>query len=102
KDFSARHARFKVKSADPNKDLLAGTDVRLKFDLSENYADISPEIEGTAAIEFPFAQFKTSIPNARWDLDAQKITMSKAADVPIENSYFYATRKELDSLSFNA
>ncbi len=28
--------------------------------------------------------------------------MNKAADVPIENSYFYTTRKDLDSLSFNA
>lgn len=102
KDFGARHARFKVKSDDPNKNLLAGNDIRLKFDLDENYADISPEIEGTAAIEFPYAQFKTSIPNARWDLAAQKITMTKAAGVPIENSYFYSTRKDLDSLHFNA
>ncbi len=102
KEFGARHARFKVKSDDPNKNLLAGDDIRLKFNLEENYADISPEIEGTAAIEFPYAQFKTSIPRARWDLTAQKITMSKAPDVPIENSYFYTTRKELDSLYFNA
>ena len=102
KDFGARHARFKVKSDDPNKNLLAGNDIRLKFNLSENYADISPEVEGTAAIEFPYAQFKTSIPRARWDLASQKITMSKAPDVPIEHSYFYTTNKELDSLHFNA
>ena len=102
KDFGARHARFKVKSDDPTKNLLAGNDIRLKFNLEQNYADISPEIEGTAAIEFPYAQFKTSIPRARWDLAAQKITMSKADDVPIENSYFYTTREELDSLHFNA
>ncbi len=102
KSFGARHARFKVKSDDPNKNLLAGNDIRLKFNLGENYAEISPEIEGTAAIEFPYAQFKTSIPRARWDLAAQKITMSKAPDVPIENSYFYTTRKDLDSLRFNA
>jgi hypothetical protein len=102
KGFSARHARFKVKSDDPQKQLLAGNDIRLKFNLEENYADISPEIEGIAAIEFPYAQFKTSIPRARWDLAGQKITMSKAPDVPIENSYFYTTRKDLDSLHFNA
>ncbi len=101
-DFTARHARFKVKSDDPDKNLLAGDDIRLKFNLTENYADISPEIEGTAAIEFPYAQFKTSIPRARWDVTAQKIVMSKAADVPIESSYFYTTLKELDSLHFNA
>lgn len=102
KDFGARHARFKVKSDDPNKNLLAGNDIRLKFNLEQNYADISPEIEGTAAIEFPYAQFKTSIPRARWDLAARKITMSKAEDVPIESSYFYTTREDLDSLHFNA
>lgn len=102
KDFGARHARFKVKSDDPDKNLLAGNDIRLKFNLEENYADISPEIEGTAAIEFPYAQFKTSIPRARWDLTEQKIRMSKADDAPIENSYFYTTRKDLDSLHFNA
>ncbi len=101
-DFGARRARFKVKSGDPNKNLLAGTDVRLKFNLEENYADISPEVEGTAAIEFPYAQFKTSIPSARWDLTSETITMSKAPGVPIENSYFYTTREDLDSLHFNA
>ncbi|HYG19378.1 MAG TPA: hypothetical protein VD816_10630, partial [Ohtaekwangia sp.] len=101
-DFSARHARFKVKSDDPNKPLLTGTDVRLKFNLEQNYADISPEVAGVAAIEFPFAQFSTSIPEMRWDLNAQKITMSKDPDVPLEDSYFYTTRKDLDSLNFLA
>ena len=42
-DFGARHARFKLKSDDPNKNLLSGDDVRLKFNLIENYADISPK-----------------------------------------------------------
>jgi hypothetical protein len=102
KDFGARHARFKVKTADPEKPLLQGNDIRLTFNLEQNYADISPEVEGVAAIAFPFAQFKTSIPNMRWDLNAQKITMSKDPDVPLENSYFYTTRKDLDSLNFNA
>ena len=94
--------RFKVKTDDPEKPLLQGNDVRLTFNLEQNYADISPEVEGVAAIAFPFAQFKTSIPKMRWDLNAQKITMSKDPDVPLENSYFYTTRKDLDSLNFNA
>lgn len=102
KDFGARHARFKAKSDDPAKPLIDGTDVRVKFNLEQNYADISPEIAGQAAIDFPFAQFRTSIPNARWDLTTQKITMTKNPDVDIESSYFYTTRKDLDSLSFYA
>jgi hypothetical protein len=102
KEFGARHGRFKALSADPSKALIDGTDVRVKFNLEQNYADISPEIAGEAAINFPFAQFKTSIPNARWDLTTQKISMSKNPDQPLEDSYFYTTRKELDSLSFYA
>ncbi len=102
KDFGARHADFQVKTTNPDKPALAGDDVRLKFNLERNYADISPEISGEAALEFPYAQFKTSIPDARWDLNTQKIVMTKAPDVPIENSYFYTTREELDSLNFNA
>jgi len=101
-DFGARHARFKVKSDDPAKPLMQGNDIRLKFNLEKNYADISPEIEGVAAIDFPYAQFKTSIPKMRWDLNTQKISMSKDPDVPLESSYFYTTRKDLDSLRFNA
>lgn len=102
KDFSARHARFKVKSDDPQKNLMSGNDIRLKFNLQENYADLSPEVEGVAAIDFPYAQFKTSIPKAHWDLNAQKITMTKDPNVPIESSIFYTTRKDLDSLRFFA
>lgn len=102
KDFAARHARFKVKTQDPLKPLVAGNDIRLRFNLEQNYADISPEIAGTAAIDFPYAQFKTSIPKMRWDLNAQKITMTKDKDVPLEDSYFYTTRKDLDSLRFFA
>lgn len=101
-DFRARHARFDVKTGNPDKPALRGKDVRLEFDLAKNFATISPEVEGIAAIDFPYAQFKTSITKAVWDLNTQKIQMTKAPDVPIENSYFYTTRKDLDSLSFNA
>ncbi|MBY0435636.1 MAG: hypothetical protein K2U26_16165 [Cyclobacteriaceae bacterium] len=102
KDFGARHASFQVKTTNPDKPALAGEDIRLSFNLAQNFAEISPEVEGVAAINFPYAQFKTSIPKARWDLNTQRITMTKDANVPIENSYFYTTRKELDSLAFNA
>ncbi|MBL6447491.1 hypothetical protein JMN32_14325 [Fulvivirga sp. 29W222] len=100
--FSARHADFELKSDNPDKPALSGDDVYLRFNLDENYADISPEVEGQAAFEFPYAQFKTSITQARWDLNEEKITMRKPEDVPLESSYFYTTREDLDSLRFNA
>src|SRR5690606_35682806 len=100
--FGARHAKFKVNSNDPRKPLIFGYDIRLNFNLDENYADISPEIEGVAAINFPYAQVKISIPIGRYDFATKKIVMNKSPDVPLESSYFYTTREELDSLAFNA
>ncbi len=100
--FLSRHTQFDLKSNNPEKPALYGDDVRVNFDLTENYALISPEVEGEAAIAFPYAQFKTSITEARWDLNEEKITMTKPDDVPLENSYFYTTREDLDSLAFMA
>ncbi|NJN42924.1 MAG: hypothetical protein HC811_12520 [Flammeovirgaceae bacterium] len=102
KEFSARHSQFQVQTSNPEKPALAGENVSVSFNLAENSAVISPEVAGEAAIEFPYAQFKTSIPEAKWDLSSQKIVMSKDPNVPIEDSYFYTTRDDLDSLNFNA
>lgn len=101
-DYNARHAQFEIKSNNPDKPALSGDDVRISFNLESKQAEISPEVEGVAAIGFPFAQFKTSITNARWDLENQKVYMSKPEDVDIESSYFYTTREDLDSLRFSA
>lgn len=101
-DLIAKHSFFKLASDNPKKPLMAGEDIRLEFDFTRDVADISPEIEGMAALNFPYAQIKTSISKAQWNLQEQKVYMTKPADVDIDNSYFYATRKELDSLAFNA
>jgi hypothetical protein len=100
--FGARHATFNIQSDNVEKPALAGEDIKLDFNLVDNYADIGPEIEGVAAINFPYAQFKTSISNARWYLDDRKVEMEKPPEVDIRNSYFYSTREDLDSLAFNA
>lgn len=100
--FRSRHTQFELKSDNPEKPALHGDDVRVNFDLAENVAIISPEVEGEAAIAFPYAQFNTSITEARWDLNEEVITMKKPKNVPLENSYFYTTREDLDSLAFMA
>jgi hypothetical protein len=101
-NVEAKHSMFTLQSDNQQKPLLSGNDIRLNFDFARDVADISPEIEGMAALDFPFAQFKSSISNAQWNLQEQKVYMTKLPDVDIENSYFYATREELDSLAFNA
>ena len=99
--YSARHAKFEIKSSNPEKPALSGDDIRLHFDLTNNIADVSPEIEGVAAINFPYAQMKTSITNAKWNLEDRSVKMEKDEEVDINSSYFYSTRKDLDSLAFN-
>ncbi|HAA18847.1 MAG TPA: hypothetical protein DCP28_08815 [Cytophagales bacterium] len=100
--FVGRNAYFEIKSDNERKPAVLGQDVRLDFQLDQNFAEISPEQEGVAAIGFPYAQYKTSIPSAIWSLDENTITMNKPDEVPIENSYFYSTRSNQDSLVFNA
>jgi hypothetical protein len=99
--YSATHAEFRVLSDNPDKPAMAGDDIRLSFDLTTNTADVHPEQVGVAAISFPYAQMKTSITNAVWYLEDSTIVMTKPDNVPIEDTYFYTTRKELDSLAFN-
>lgn len=101
-DLLAEHSFFELASDNPDKPLMRGDDIKLEFDFNQDIADISPEVEGAAAIEFPYAQIKTSIHKAQWNLREQKVYMTKPPEVALENSYFYATRKELDSLAFNA
>ncbi len=99
--YSARHAKFEVLSNNPDKPAMAANDISLSFDLVQNIAVAQPEKAGVAAFSFPYAQMKTSITKAVWDLEDSVVTMTKQRNVPIEKSYFYTTRKELDSLAFN-
>ncbi len=100
-EYSARHAVFNVLTDDPTKPAMAGEDIRLNFDLTTNTATINPEKEGKDAITFPYAKIKTSITQAVWDLEDSVVIMTKPVDVPIESTYFYSTREDLDSLVFN-
>ncbi len=102
-NLTARHSSFVLNSPqNPDKSLMQGEDIRLDFDLTNNIGDLSPEVAGVAALEFPYAQVKTSISNARWDLAEEKVYMKKPPEVDLKYSYFYTTKKELDSLAFNA
>lgn len=100
-EYDARHAEFEILTDDPTKPAMAGDDIRLAFDLNSNTAEIRPEQSGVAAISFPYAQMKTSITQATWDLQDSVVTMTKPPNVPLEDSYFYTTREDLDSLAFN-
>src|SRR5690606_18805049 len=62
RDFVAENASFIIESSNAKKPILAANDVKIAYNLDRGLADISPEVEGVAALDFPYAQFKTSIP----------------------------------------
>ncbi len=100
--YSARNADFEVLSDNSRKPAMEGKDISLEFDLLSNTADIAPERAGIASLSFPYAQIKTSLAEAFWDLEDSVVTMLKSPNVSIEDSYFYSTKPELDSLAFSA
>lgn len=102
RDFVAENASFVMQSLNAKKPILAANDVNINYNLDRGMADISPEVDGMAALDFPYAQFKTSIPKASWNFEEKTVSMSKPKEFDISKSYFYSTRKELDSLVFSA
>lgn len=99
-DFEAKNSDFTMNADNSAKPILSANDVRINFDVENQISTIEPEIAGAAAIEFPYAQFKTSIPSAIWNVNDKLVTMSKPEETPIEQSFFYSTNKRLDSLAF--
>lgn len=100
--LESTHTDLTLNAQNSAKPILSSTDVRISFDVANQLATIEPEVAGTASLEFPYAQFKTSIPSALWDVNQKSVTMSKPEEVPLEQSFFYSTNKRLDSLAFNA
>ncbi|MCV9388415.1 hypothetical protein [Reichenbachiella ulvae] len=101
-EYFGQHSDFEILTDNPEKPAMAGSDLDVHFDLVKNIANVHPEVQGVAAISFPYAQMKTSIPDAVWYLDSAKVVMSKPDYIDIDHSYFYTTREELDSLAFSA
>lgn len=99
--FTARDADFFIEAYDQDTFALTARDAKLFFDFDKNTARLEPELEGDAVISLPLMAYKTSIPVGTWDLDSQTFTMIKPDYVDIQNSYFYSTLEDQDSLSFS-
>ena len=100
--ISGDESFFEVKSDNPMKPAFSSKNVHFEFDLVDRVAEFEPMEEGYASNEFPYAQYRTSIPKARWDMDEGTVVMEKPKDADISSSYFYSTHPEQDSLIFNA
>jgi hypothetical protein len=100
--LSAHDAIFRIKSDNPEKPALKTTQAKVDYDLKKGIATFGPEKEGIASTEFPYAQYKTSIGKGTWNVAERKIYLEATDSTQIGNSYFYTTRKDQDSLVFNA
>lgn len=100
--LSAHDAIFRIKSDNPEKPALKTVQAKLDYDLKKGIATFGPETEGFASTEFPYAQYKTSIGKGLWNVAERKIYLEATDSTQLGNSYFYSTRKDQDSLVFNA
>jgi hypothetical protein len=100
--FLADEGIFQIKSEDPYKPAVFARDVNVDYELTERQATFVPVYEGEATVEFPYMQYRTSIPKGVWDFDDNTVTMSLDEGNDIESSYFYSIRPDQDSLVFNA
>jgi hypothetical protein len=100
--YSGREATFEIKTDNPKKPALRCIAVKLEFDLAKGIALFSPEVEGFASNDFPYAQYRSSLDKGVWDLNKKTVTMSMPEGGDISKSYFYSTREDQDKLIFNA
>jgi hypothetical protein len=100
--FGARNAKFQIESDDPDKPAVLGLDDKIDFDLQKREVHFTPEIEGAASNSFPYVQYRSSLQEAVWYLDKKIVTLNATDSADISKSYFYSTRKDQDSLVFNA
>lgn len=101
-NFKGREANFEIESSTEGKPAMRSTNVKFKYDMVAKKAEFETEVSGFASNEFPYTQFKTSIPKATWDFEKSIITMSKPDSTELANSIFYSTLPELDSVNFQA
>ncbi len=99
RSFSGKHSQMIVKSGEAGKPGIKADGVQFAYDLTKGQVDFEIEKKGEASIEFPKAQYKTSMSSAKWDIKAQKVTLK--ADEHGRN-FFYSMHPQQDSLQFMA
>lgn len=100
RSLSGNNAQMIVKSDVEGKPAMKATDMAISYDLDKRFVEFGSEQKGVASIEFPKAQYKTSMSRATWDMKQQKVSL--AADGAGGKNYFYSQHPEQDGLYFSA
>jgi hypothetical protein len=100
--FTAGDAEFRIKSKSITKPALLANFVNIDFNMARGIADIktsdNPQLVGFASLEFPYAEYKTSINKATWLLDKKLVLM----EGDVATTTFTSTNPAQENLSFHA
>lgn len=100
RSLSGNNAQMIVKSDVEGQPAMKAQDMAIQYELDKRYVEFGSEQIGAASIEFPKAQYKTSMSRATWDMKQQKVSL--AADGAGGKNYFYSQHPEQDGLYFSA
>jgi hypothetical protein len=100
RSLAGNSAQMIVKSDVQGKPAMLAQDMAISYDLDKHFVEFGSEQKGVASIEFPKAQYKTSMSRATWDMKKQKVSL--AADDSSGKNYFYSQHPEQDGLYFSA
>ncbi|MCC9168366.1 hypothetical protein [Pontibacter harenae] len=100
RSFSGSHAQLLANSDIKGLPAVKADGVAFTYDLNTGSVDFGIEQQGMASIEFPKAQYKTSMSSARWDVNAKKVSLN--ADENGAKNWFFSQHPEQDSLKFMA
>ncbi len=98
--FSGNNAQMLVKSDVAGRPAVKAQDVAFTYDMTKGFVDFESEQKGVASLEFPKAQYKTSMSSARWDMNQQKVSLQ--ADENGGKNWFFSQHPEQDGLKFMA
>ncbi|WP_018479883.1 hypothetical protein [Pontibacter roseus] len=100
RSFSGSHAQMIVKSDVQGRPAMLAQDVAINYDMNKDMVEFGSEQVGAASIEFPKAQYKTSMSSAKWDMKKQKVSLT--ADDKGGKNYFYSQHPQQAGLRFSA
>ncbi|TXK36674.1 hypothetical protein FVR03_17220 [Pontibacter qinzhouensis] len=100
RSFSAKNGQLVLKSDTEEKPALNARQVHINYALTKGVVDFETVQKGTASLEFPKAQYKTSLSSGSWDIAKQQVTL-KATEAGAHN-LFYSLHPGQSGLRFTA
>jgi hypothetical protein len=100
RSFSGNHAQMIVKSDVADRPAVKAQDVAIDYDMTNGKVAFESEQKGATSMEFPKAQYKTSMSSATWDMAAQKVSLK--ADENGNKNWFYSMHPDQGALRFMA